>query len=306
MSSLLLIDANSIIHRSFHALPPLTRPGGKPAGALYGLSSILLKIIKEERPDFIAAFFDRPEATFREAVFHEYKTQRPKAPDELVDQIIEARSIFSAFGIPVFEAAGFEADDLIGTCAEKFRSSPGLIIKIITGDLDMTQLVEDDSVVVYAMRKGVSDVAHYDEGAVKEKFGVLPSQIPAYKALAGDASDNIPGVSGIGPKTAVALLQKYKNIESIASSRDDDRAAEKVRAQKDKALMFQSVAAIIRNAPLAVHSIEDLRYRGLPIEDVVSRFMRLGFKSLAARAEKENSASSAKSHKRAGEQQTLL
>jgi len=306
MSSLFLIDANSLIHRAFHALPPLTGPGRRPAGALYGLSSTLLKVIKEERPDFIAAFFDRPEPTFREEVFLKYKAQRPKAPDELISQIVEARNLFAAFGIPVFEAPGFEADDLIGTCTERFRAVPGLTIKILTGDLDMTQLVDGGKVVVCTAQKGTGGVAYYNEDAVKEKFGVLPHQLPEYKALAGDASDNIPGVSGVGPKTAAALIQKYGSVEKIISSKNGGGAAEKVRAQKEMVRAFQVVASIIKNAPLAVNSIEDLRYDEAPLAKVVAYFNNFGFKSLATRAEKENGKTEARHQEGAAKQKTLL
>lgn len=306
MSSLLLIDANSLIHRAFHALPPLTGLGRKPAGALFGLSSMLLRTLKEERPDFVAAFFDRPGATFREEIFREYKTQRPKAPDELISQIIEARNLFAAFGIPTFEAPGFEADDLIGTCAEMFRAVPALIIKILTSDLDMTQLVDNGKVVVCAAQKGASGATRYDERAVKEKFGVLPRQLPEYKALAGDVSDNIPGVSGVGPKTAAALLQKYGNIEKIISSKNGSGAEEKVRAQKDMVRAFLVVASIRKNAPLAVNSIENLRYGEIPLKKLVAYFNNLGFRSLAARVEKENGKGETGQKKSAQKQKTLL
>src|ERR1700729_1899988 len=147
MKKLLLIDANSIIHRSFHALPPFTAPDGRPTGALYGIASILLKLFREERPDYAAALFDRPEPTFRDKIYKEYKAQRPPAANELVSQIIEARNLFEAFGVTVFEKAGYEADDLIATLAEKFKNQKDLKsgedvqVVILTGDRDTLQMV---------------------------------------------------------------------------------------------------------------------------------------------------------------------
>ena len=136
MKKLLLIDANSIIHRSFHALPPFTAPDGKPSGAIYGLASILLKLWREERPDYAAALFDRPEPTFRDEKYAEYKAQRPPTADELISQLIEAHKLFEAFGIKTYEKPGYEADDLIATLAEQFKSLPDVQVVILTGDRD--------------------------------------------------------------------------------------------------------------------------------------------------------------------------
>src|ERR1700722_6968796 len=152
MKRLLLIDANSIIHRAFHALPPFTGPDGRPTGALYGISAMMLNLWRDSRPDYVAALFDRPEPTFRDLKYKEYKAQRPPTADELVSQIIEARKLFEAFGVTVFEKAGYEADDLIATLAEKFRgtkvSGEDLQVVILTGDRDTLQLVAGDKVVV--------------------------------------------------------------------------------------------------------------------------------------------------------------
>ncbi len=202
MKTLLLIDANSIIHRSFHALPPLTTKDGKPAQAIYGIGSILLKLWRDGRPEYAAALFDRPEPTFRKKMYVEYKAQRPAAPTELISQIIEAHNIFPAFGIKTFERPGFEADDLIATFAEKFKKEKDVQVVILTGDRDTLQLVEGEKVVVRTFKTGVSETLTYDEAAVKEKYGLLPNQLIDYKALVGDPSDNIKGVPGVGPKTA--------------------------------------------------------------------------------------------------------
>ncbi|MDP3052710.1 MAG: DNA polymerase I, partial [bacterium] len=191
MKTLLLIDANSLIHRSFHALPPFTSPEGEPTGALYGLSSILIKIFKEQKPDYWTAAFDRPEPTFRKKLFKEYKAHRPKAPDELISQLIKAHEVFEKFGIKTFEQAGFEADDLIAALAKHFKTEKELKIIILTGDLDTLQLVDDGKVEVETPKKGVSEIMVYDKKAVQERYGLNPEQLPDYKGLVGDKSDNI-------------------------------------------------------------------------------------------------------------------
>ncbi len=155
MKSLLLIDANALIHRSFHALPAFTSKTGKPTGTLYGLSNILLKILRQDPPDYIVAFFDRPEPTFRKEMYKEYKIHRPKAPDELISQIIEAHNLFAKFNIKTFEKPGFEADDLIGSASHKFKNEKDLKIIILTGDLDTIQLVENYKEITENLKKGV-------------------------------------------------------------------------------------------------------------------------------------------------------
>ena len=222
MKKLLLIDANSIIHRSFHALPKFTASDGTPTGALYGVASIILKLWKDDRPDFVAALFDRPEPTFREKKFIKYKAQRPTTPDILISQLIETHNLFNAFGIRFFEKAGYEADDLIATFVTKFKDEKDLQIVILTGDRDTLQLVSDDKIVVETFNKGVSDTTIFDEKKIMEKYGLPPNAIVDYKALAGDPSDNIKGVPGIGPKTAIEILKKYGSIENIYKNIDLD------------------------------------------------------------------------------------
>lgn len=287
MKTLLLIDANSLIHRCFHALPPFTNKDGKPTGALYGLASILLKITREQKPDFIAALFDRPEPTFRKEIFKEYKIHRPKAPDDLVSQIIEARNLFNAFQVKSFEAPGFEADDLIGTMAEKFKKIPDLKIIILTGDLDTLQLIEDgdDKIVVETFKKGISDTIIYNEAAVRERFGVKPSQMPDYKGLVGDSSDNIPGVAGVGPKTAAALINKYGAIENILEKAGSEKAYKKIFESQDQALFSRKLATIRRDAPIN-EDLDGLRYSGLPKEKATAYFLGTGFRSLIDRINK--------------------
>src|SRR3989344_1177927 len=211
MRTLLLIDANSILHRCFHALPTLTSSTGEPAQALYGTASILLKILRDAPPAYAAALFDRPEPTFRKEKFAEYKAQRPPTHADLVGQLHVAPELFRASGIRPFDAPGWEADDLIATLARRFGEAD-LRVEILTGDRDTLQLVRGDKVVVRTFVKGISETAIHDEAAVREKYGLPPDKLADYKALVGDPSDNIPGVVGVGPKTAADLLRRFGDI----------------------------------------------------------------------------------------------
>jgi len=283
MKTFLLIDANALVHRAFHALPPLTAPSGEPIGAVYGLSSILLKTLKDWPPQYIAAAFDRPEPTFRKEMFADYKAHRPPAAEELISQIIKAHELFGKFGIKVFEEPGFEADDIIGAFAKKFAKEPDLKIVILTGDLDTLQLVSDDKIVVQTMKKGVSDTVIYNEKAVEERYGLKPEQLPDYKGLAGDPSDNIPGVKGIGPKGASKLLQEYGTIEKTYESVDDSHPlAKKLLPQKEQAFFSKKLATINSGVKLNV-SLEGLAFNGLDTKSLTKYFTELGFTSLLKR-----------------------
>ncbi|MBI2591793.1 MAG: hypothetical protein HYW34_03910, partial [Candidatus Brennerbacteria bacterium] len=286
--TLLLIDANALIHRSFHALPPLTNHNGKAVGALYGLASALLKVIRDEPPDYAAALFDRPEPTFRKKIFKEYKAHRPAAPDDLIAQIIEAHNLFQEFGIKIFEQPGLEADDLIGIFSEKFKNEPDIKIVILTGDLDTLQLVEGDKVVVKTLRKGVSDTVIYNEGAVKERYDLLPNQLVDYKSLVGDQSDNIPGVPGIGPKTASRLINQFGGLDDIFK-KAENKLLEKLLAYKEQVILAKKLAAIERQGDINAE-LDDLIYTKPRLEKLREYFSQLGFQSLAARAEKDFSA----------------
>lgn len=261
---LILIDGNALVHRAFHALPPtLTSPKGVLINAVYGFVSVLFKMIKELKPDYVAATFDLAAPTFRHEEFTEYKSHRVKAPDELYAQIPLIKEILTAMGIPIYEKEGFEADDLIGSLAEKSKDSPDLQTIIATGDLDTLQLVEGDKVVVFTLRKGVTDTVIYNEKEVKNRFsGLLPNQMTDYKGLKGDPSDNIPGVPGIGEKTAITLISKYKNIENLYEQLAKDnppaggpkdispKLAEKLLENKDMAFFSKKLATIIRNVDI--------------------------------------------------------
>jgi DNA polymerase-1 len=283
MKKLLLIDANSIIHRSFHALPPLTAPDGKPSGAIYGLGSILLKLWREERPDYAAALFDRPEPTFRDEKYAEYKAQRPPTADELVSQLIEAHKLFEAFGIKTFEKAGYEADDLIATLAEKFKGVPDLQVRILTGDRDTLQMVEGDKLVVQTFNKGVSDTTIYNEAAVIKKYGIAPKQMVDYKALVGDSSDNIKGVPGVGPKTALELIKRFGTVKEMYERIDEDpKLKERFGAFKKDAELSEMLVTLERHAPIEIPAIAALApTQGT--DGAAAYFEKMGFATLLKR-----------------------
>lgn|SRR3989344_1940499 len=285
MKQFLLIDSHALIHRFFHALPPLTTPTGDPVGVVYGMANIMLKLHREQKPDYIAAVFDRPEKTFREEIFTDYKANRPPAPDDLISQFKRVRELFDRFSVRTVEFPGYEADDLIGSLVERFKDEPDIALTILTGDLDLLQLVDGDRVVVKFLQKGMSDTKMYNEAAVLERYGVMPKILPDLKGLLGDQSDNIPGVAGVGPKTATPLIQKYGTLENLIDHLWEvpDKVGMKIDAARETALFSKRLATIARNAPLAVEGIDDFILKPLDSAHVRPYFESLGFKSLAER-----------------------
>lgn len=283
MRTFLLIDANAIIHRAFHALPPLTAKDGRPIQAIYGLTNIFLRLWREERPDYAAALFDRPEPTFREKEYKEYKAQRPQAPDELISQIIEAHKFFTDFGIKTFEIPGYEADDLIATLAEKFGKEKDLRVVILTGDMDSLQLVKDEKIVVRAFKTGISETVTYDGKAVEAKYGLPPRLLVDYKGFVGDPSDNIKGVPGVGPKTAAELVRRYGTVEEIYThAAEDPKIWKKIGGHKNAALLSKRLNTLDRHAPIAVDALESLRTKE-GMEGFMGYIEDLGFEKIIAR-----------------------
>ena len=279
----LLIDANALIYRIYHALPRLEDQLGRPVQAVYGLANILLKLLKDENPAYIFVVYDRPEPTIRHSIFKEYKATRPSTPDDLKIQIQLSKKIFSAFNIPIIEKIGYEADDLIATLKEKFSFSASEII-ILTGDLDTLQLV-DEKTKILIMQKGITQTNIYNIFKVKEKFGILPQQVPDYKALIGDASDNIPGISGIGPKTASRLLQEYKNLEGIIKEAGEKKLeqnlAKKIIENKEKLLFHRDLITLRRDIEIEEKFLKP--YQGFQNENLIPVFQEFGFRSLIQR-----------------------
>ncbi len=285
MSKLVLIDGHAVLHRAYHALPPLISKVGQ-VNAVYGFVSMLFRLILDFRPTHIAVCLDRKEKTFRKEIFESYQAQRPEAEKEFISQIEIAKEVIEAFGIPIFSAAGFEADDVIGTLAEKASRAGFDEIIIVTGDRDILQLVDDKKkICVYLMEKGVVQGRIYKEKDVEEKLGIPPSLVVDYKALVGDTSDNYPGVKGIGPKTAALLLLEYGSLEKIYSS--VDKLSPKLAkiltdAKKDSELSYK-LAKIEKKVPLDVN-FDDLKKWQIDRPSVFETFERIGFKTLAKRA----------------------
>src|SRR3989344_5177592 len=211
---LLLVDGNALIHRGFHAIPHLSTKKGEPTNSVYGFTMLFLRAIKELAPRYVAVAFDLPGKTFRDDLYEPYKAHRVAAPAELYSQIPRVKELVQTMNLPTFELENYEADDIIGSLATLAKKEKGLEVAILTGDLDTLQLV-DGGIKVFAPKKGISETMIYDRKAVNDRYGLDPEQIVDYKALRGDPSDNIPGVKGIGEKTASELLQKYKNLSGI-------------------------------------------------------------------------------------------
>lgn len=291
---LIIIDSNSLIHRAYHALPPLTTKKGELVNAIYGFLLVFLKAIREFQPDFIAACFDFPAPTFRHKKFKEYKAKRPPAPEELYQQIPKVKEILKGFNVPILEKEGFEADDLIGTIAQsapKKQILPEIETIILSGDLDTLQLVNPQT-KVYTLRKGVKDIILYDQSLVKEKYqGLEPSQLLDFKALKGDPSDNIPGVRGIGEKTAIKLIKEFGNLENLyknleKKSEKTKKIKPKLREilirSKDQAFFSKMLAQIKKDVPVDFN-LKKCQWGGYNKQRVTQILKDLEFYSLIER-----------------------
>src|SRR5680860_611388 len=285
---LIIIDGNAIIHRSFHALPPTLRTKeGVLVNAVYGFTSFLLKALNEFHPEYVILTLDKAGPTFRHEAYAEYKATRTKAPDELYEQIPLVKQVTKAFDIPIFELSGFEADDLIGTLSQQAEKEKNLETIIMTGDMDTLQLI-DDKTKVYTMSRGLSDSVLYDTDKVNERYGLKPTQIIDYKALRGDPSDNIPGVRGIGEKTAVELLQNFKDLAGVyqAAEKNDKRikvrTLELLAASKKEAWLSQELATINCEAPIKL-LLDKARFTNFDLDKVLALFSEFEFRSLLGR-----------------------
>ncbi|HLG25263.1 MAG TPA: 5'-3' exonuclease H3TH domain-containing protein, partial [Candidatus Gracilibacteria bacterium] len=220
MKKLILIDGNAILHRAYHSLPPFSTSSGEVTNAIYGFMRMLLDIYKKARPQYLGIAWDRKAPTFRHVEYKEYKATRAAPPDDLYPQLPRLKELLDAFNIPQLEKDGYEADDILGTLAHKAEQENDLQTIIVTGDKDAFQLVTEKTHVLTPV-KGISEIVMYDPIKVKEKMGVTPDQIVDYKAICGDASDNIKGVNGIGPKQCTTLLEKYKTLDGIYEHLDE-------------------------------------------------------------------------------------
>jgi DNA polymerase-1 len=283
---LIIIDSNSIIHRAFHALPPLTTKKGELVNAVYGFLLVFLKVLRELKPDFVFATFDFPGPTFRHKEFKEYKATRPKASAELYNQIPKIKEILKSFNVPIFEKEGFEADDLIGTIsrlAPKKQILSEIETIILSGDLDTLQLINPQT-KVYLLKKGVKDTILYDEKAVQERYGLLPEQLVDFRALKGDPSDNIPGVPSIGEKTAQKLIKEFGSLENLYSNLDKLKPAlgAKLQEYKDQAFFSKNLAKINQNVEIDI-DFKKGEWRNYDREKISQIFKELEFFSLIKR-----------------------
>lgn len=292
-----LLDAHAILHRAYHALPDFTSSKGEATGGLYGLVTMLLKIVDELKPDYIIACFDLPEPTYRHEIYEAYKAGRSKADEELISQIIRSRDVFEAFNIPIYEKVRFEADDVLGAIAEQTKKDKSLEIVIASGDMDTLQLVDGKRVQVYTLKKGISDTIMYDEKAVKKRFGFPPKLLPDYKGLRGDPSDNIVGIAGIGEKTATTLIENFGTIESIykALKKDKDKLLDAgikpriiglLEEGEEEALFSKELATIRRDVPITF-KLPDVSWReSVEVEQILNLFEELSFRTLSDRIKK--------------------
>lgn len=283
MKKLMLIDGNSIAYRAFFALPLLHNDKGMHTNAIYGFTTMLMRVLEEEKPTHILVAFDAGKTTFRHEKFKEYKGGRQKTPPELSEQFPFLRELLDAYGIKRYELENYEADDIIGTLAVQAENE-GFEVKIISGDKDLTQL-SSDQVTVGITRKGISDIEEYTPAHIGEKYGLTPSQIIDMKGLMGDQSDNIPGIPGVGEKTAIKLLKQFNSVEKLLDSIDKvsgPKLKERLTKFKDQAMLSKELATITIEAPVTIKP-EELIYEGYDYEKLTNVFQELGFNSLLNR-----------------------
>jgi len=295
--TLVLLDTHAILHRAYHALPDFTSPTGEPTGALYGVVTMLLKIIEDFKPQYIAACYDLPKPTYRHEAFADYKGGRSKTDEALVKQIIRSRDIFAGFGIPIFEQEGFEADDLLGTIAHLTASEKKLKVVIASGDMDTLQCVDKKRVQVFTLKRGIKDTIIYDEQAVKDRFGFGPNLVPDYKGLRGDPSDNIPGIAGIGEKTATTLITNFGSVDKIYKKLAKDEQAFLDAGVKPRIInllkegeedaQFSKMLATIRVDAIETFDLPSTEWKvHSKTDNIIDLFTELGFRNMSPRINK--------------------
>jgi DNA polymerase-1 len=289
MAKLVLIDGNAILHRAFHALPPMTNKMGEPTNAIYGLVSMFLRVIQDLKPTHIAVAFDEKEPTFRHKELATYQSQRPPMASELSSQFEKARAFFKAAKVPVYSKSGFEADDVIGTIADRAVKGEGQEVNevvVVTGDRDILQLI-NNKVKLYMPIAGLANAKLFGVVETIERMGVPPTQIPDYKALVGDASDNYFGVPGIGPKTAITLLSKYKTIETIYKNLPEipDKVREKLEKNKESAYQSLRLSTIVKDVPVEP-DFNSMQKWQVDSPEVIKLFEKFSFRTLTERIKK--------------------
>ena len=284
MPRLMLLDSNGLIYRGYHALPPLTTSKGELVNAVFGFCSILLRGIQDVRPEYVAACFDLPGPTFRHEQFAEYKATRTPMPDDLRSQFPKVREVVAALGIPVFELAGFEADDVIGTITRDLDSRGGIDTTVVTGDLDMLQIVTEHTRLM-TTRQGVDSTVYYDPAKIWERYELKPDQMIDYKALKGDSSDNIPGIPGVGEKTAAKLVGQFGNLEGIYAHLEDvkpEKLRWKLVEAREQVYASRELSRIVRDLPIEL-DLEACRLSDYDRGEVVRLFREFEFRTLIDR-----------------------
>lgn len=290
-SKLVIFDGNALMYRAFHGMPPLTsNKTGEPIGAMYGLVSMLINIVENLKPTHIIFCFDEKEKNFRNELLPTYQSQRPETPSELIPQFQKARDFLESVNIPVYSKSGYEADDVIGTIASQYKvlSTKYKELIIVTGDRDILQIVDDSkNIKLFMPIGGLSNGKIFAEKETVERMGVKPNQIPDYKGLVGDPSDNYFGIAGIGPKTASSLLAKYKTLDGIYEhiSEIPEKLQTKLLEGKESAYLSYKLATIARDVPIEI-DIDGSNKWDLVSENVLKLFDEYGFKTLTARIKK--------------------
>jgi len=279
---LVLIDAHSLIYRAFFALPPMSTSSGEVTNAVYGFTS-MLAIVLASRPEYAAGAFDLAAPTFRQKEYDEYKAGRRAMPDDLRPQIEKVREVLDGFSIPIYSVPGFEADDVIGTLA-RIAEERGHAVTIVSGDLDCLQLVSE-SVEALVPRRGITDTFVYGPDQVRQRYGFEPAQLIDFKALRGDTSDNIPGVPGVGDKTAGKLVQDFGSVEALLDRVEElpnGRLKESIKANADKIRLGKRMVTIVRDVPVEL-DLERSRWTRYDYDRVRAVFDRLEFRQLLSR-----------------------
>ena len=261
MNNLILVDGNAIMHRAYHALPPLTSSDGTPTNVIYGFFSMLYKITTSFKPEYLTIVFDTPKPTFRNKIFKDYQIQRPKIEDNFIVQIPLLKEAIDSAGIYRLEKDGYEADDVIGTICHIFKQNPQFKIIIVSGDKDIFQLI-NDNVYVATPIGGLSDIKIYNAQDVEQKLAVPPNHITDFKALAGDPSDNYPGAKGIGPVTASKLIKQFGNIDNIYKNLNkisSKKVREILEKEKENVYLSKKLATILTDAPIEIN-IDKMRF----------------------------------------------
>ncbi|MFA6739374.1 MAG: 5'-3' exonuclease H3TH domain-containing protein, partial [Bacilli bacterium] len=286
MKHLVLVDGNSLLFRAYYATAfgdsskIMRTKNGQATNAVYALLNIFMKLLTTTKPDYALVAFDTAAPTFRHQAYAEYKAGRRETPQDLIDQFAPSKELIQHLGFFCYELPGYEADDIIGTMA-RLGKEEGLQVSIFSGDRDLLQLIQED-VTVYLTKKGLSELQAMDRQALWEEYELTPNQIPDLKGLMGDKSDNIPGVSGVGEKTALKLLKEFHSVEAIVDATIPGKIGERIHSSRDIALASKKIATIDQYVPLPFN-FEAIRYQGMALTNLRSFYQRLEMNSLLRR-----------------------